>query len=255
MYHSITDESENRHPYYRINTSREMFAAQMRFLHEHRFNVIDLSTLIEKMNSGGEPQPRSVVLTFDDGFQDFYSKAFPVLQQYGFPATVFLATRPIDNRTLLNGRECLSWEQARELSRYDVSFGSHTVSHPVLSTLSDRELVFELTRSKDRIEYELGKGVESFCYPYAFPESDRSFLRRLRSALTGAGYNCCLTTRVGTVRTPKDADEHFCLKRLPVNSLDDEMLFKAKLDGAYDWVHMFQILYKHLSIQRLFVQK
>ncbi len=253
MYHSISDGRENVHPYYQTLTSPGVFADQMRFLHENAYRVIDLMTFVENMNAGSEPHPRSVVLTFDDGFHDFYMNAFPVLQEYGFPAAVFLVTHHIDNGAGLNGRGCLSWEQVRELSRYGVSFGSHTVSHPILNTLAAEDLEFELTRSKDRIESELGQEVESFSYPYAFPEHDRPFLQRLGSALAGIGYKCCLTTSIGTVSAGNDADDLFCLKRLPVNSLDDELLFKAKIDGSYDWMHTCQSLYKNLNIQRLFL--
>jgi peptidoglycan/xylan/chitin deacetylase (PgdA/CDA1 family) len=244
MYHSVSEGCENVHPYYRTITSPSVFADQMNFLRENGYNVIDLTTLIKSSRAGGSPPPKSVVLTFDDGFRDFYTNAFPVLQRCGFPATVFLLTGHIDNDSSFNGRSCLSWNQVRELVRYGISFGSHTVSHPVLNAIGDRDLDFELALSKERIESELGRTVGAFAFPYAFPEHDHPFLRRLKSSLAKTGFKCCLTTRIGTVAP---GDDLFRLKRLPVNSMDDRRLLRAKLEGAYNWLYRLQRYYKRIG--------
>jgi peptidoglycan/xylan/chitin deacetylase (PgdA/CDA1 family) len=244
MYHSVSDERENANPYYRTLTSPSVFADQMNFLHENGYNVIDLMTLVESMSAGRQPAPKSVVLTFDDGYRDFYENAFPILYEHRLPATVFLVTGHIDNGSCLKGKICLSWDQVRELGRHGISFGSHTVNHQVLNALAGKDLDFELTRSKDRIESELGKKVEAFAYPYAFPEQDRAFLQRLKSTLVGTGYKCCLTTRIGTASA---CDDPFRLKRLPVNSMDDSRLLRAKLEGAYDWLSRLQLSYKRIG--------
>ena len=243
MYHSISEGRENDHPYFRTLTSPSIFAEQMRFLAENGYKVMDLMELVRSMSAGVEPPPRSVALTFDDGFADFFTDAFPVLHEHGFPATVFLVTDPIDKSLSLNGHSCLSWEQVRELDRHGISFGSHTVGHPHLNELEGKDLHFELSRSKERIESELGKEVKGFCYPFGFPEYDRPFLKRLRTDLEGTGYSCCLTTRIGTASA---GDDPFSLKRLPVNSLDDSLLLAAKMEGAYDWIYNFQLSYKRI---------
>lgn len=243
MYHGISSGHEDYHPYFQTLTSPSVFADQMRFLAENDYNVIDLMTLVEIMCADTEVPPKSVALTFDDGLRDFYTNALPVLQEHGFPATVFLVTGHIDNSTSINGSGCLSWDQVRELDRYRISFGSHTVSHPYLNLLAKKDLDFELTRSKDRIESELGKKIEAFSYPFGFPEYDRPFLQILRSGLAETGYKCCLTTRVGTALA---GDDPFSLKRLPVNSMDDNLLLEAKMEGAYDWIYNFQLTYKRI---------
>ncbi len=75
-----------------------------------------------------------MVITFDDGFADFYTNAFPLLNRYGFSATVYLPTAYIGKSAReFKGVECLTWDQVRALDRAGVEFGSHTVSHPQLS--------------------------------------------------------------------------------------------------------------------------
>ena len=247
MYHSISDCNESVHPYYQICTCPTVFDKQMRFLHEKGYQIIDLMALVENMKVGKEIAPQSVVLTFDDGFRDFYTNAFPVLQKYGFSATVFLATGFIDEAAPFKGRECLTWAQVRELRKYGISFGSHTVSHRMLSAITKSEVNFELVRSKERIESELGEKIESFCYPFAFPETDGAHIESLLAILGKTGYRCGVSTRVGTT---SKGDDVFCLKRLPVNSLDEASFFRAKLEGGYDWLHTFQVIYKRLQPHR-----
>ncbi|MGC8494219.1 MAG: polysaccharide deacetylase family protein [Syntrophobacteraceae bacterium] len=241
MYHSISDVHENGQSYFRTVTSLSVFSEQMQFLDESGYNVVDLMTLVQAVKAGRDLPPRSVALTFDDGFRDFYTDAFPVLQRHDFPATVFLVTGRIDRDAPLNGKSCLTWGQVRELDRAGITFGSHTVNHPTLSVLSEKDLEFELIHSKERIESELGKSIDSFCYPFGFPEHDRPFLGKLFAILASNDYKCCLTTRIGTAAA---GDDPFRLRRLPVNSMDDSPLLEAKMAGAYDWLQTCQTVYK-----------
>ena len=198
---------------------------------------------------------RLVCLTFDDGFRNFYTEAFPVLQEHSFTATMFLPTAFIgDTRrrfrpSTLNpqpstSRDCLTWSEVAELHRAGIEFGSHTVSHPKLVELPWPEVESEISNSKSEIEARLGAPISSFCYPYAFPQADRQFAHRFTGLLAETGYRCCTTTELGRVHACSDP---FRLKRLPANSLDDAALFAAKLDGAYDWLGTIQALSKKLK--------
>src|SRR5579884_838284 len=91
MYHSISDDSENNvAPYYRTATSPKIFAEQMALLRAEGFQAVGLQRGRELLRQNGNVKP--VVITFDDGYRDFYTHAFPVLQQFGFAATMFLPT-------------------------------------------------------------------------------------------------------------------------------------------------------------------
>jgi peptidoglycan/xylan/chitin deacetylase (PgdA/CDA1 family) len=242
MYHSIADEDEaGVHPYYRTATAPPVFAAQMESLHQAGFSVIGLAEAIRRC-SEPETAKRSVVITFDDGFRNFYTNAFPVLNRYGFTATMFLPTAHIGESQLsFKGKECLSWAEVRELQKHGISFGSHTVTHPQLHDCDATSVKQELAGSKQTIEQKIGCAVQSFSYPYAFPETDASFKQRLREELREAGYENGVCTTVGR---PGPASDPFFLERLPVNSVDDPQLFMAKLAGSYDWLAKPQYLVK-----------
>jgi|GEM_PF-90729 len=205
--------------------------------------------------------PRCVVLTFDDGYRDFYTNAFPVLRGYGFTATVFLPTAYIDGkRPGLKGKEHLTWDEVRELSAQNISFGSHTVNHPQLYGLQWAKIEYELSASKQAIESQLSQSasqpvsqsaepttrflVDSFCYPYKFPEQERTFVSSLGGFLEQTGYCHGTSTRVGSIT---GNDDVFSLRRLPINSADDIDLFSAKLAGHYDWVSFPQHVLKRIK--------
>ena len=161
MYHSIADDvDDNVHPYYRTVTAPATFEKHMRFLRESNYEVLTLSEAVrflraervrapERLKSPMSPDPmrRSVVITFDDGLRDFYTAAFPILEGFGFRATVFLTSGYID-KIFITGRECLRTREVGELAEKGVEFGSHTVTHPQLSGLSTSEIVRELRASK-----------------------------------------------------------------------------------------------------------
>jgi peptidoglycan/xylan/chitin deacetylase (PgdA/CDA1 family) len=242
MYHSIADEDEaGVHPYHRTATAPPVFAAQMESLHQAGLSVIGLTEAIRRF-SELEAAKSSVVITFDDGFHNFYTNAFPILNRYGFTATMFLPTAHIgESRLSFKGKECLCWGEVRELQKERISFGSHTVTHPQLHNCHAHSIKEEIADSKKTIEQKLGCIVQSFSYPYAFPEADATFKRKLREELHHAGYENGVCTTIGR---PGPTSDLFFLKRLPVNSDDDSRLFQAKVAGSYDWLARPQYLVK-----------
>lgn len=241
MYHSISDDEENTHYYYRLKTSTKIFEEHMKFLNDNKYSVIGLQDIL-KYYSSVQDMTKYVVITFDDGYDDFYTEAFPILQEHDFSATVFLPTDFIGNKKLrLKGKEHLDWSQVSELSDIGISFGSHTVTHPELSSLRNEDIEYELMQSKKTIEDKLGKSIDTFSYPYKFPGTNKAFITLLRKMLRKNGYNLGVSTRIGT--TSKKDDQYF-MKRIPISSDDDISLFKAKIEGGYDWLYKVQHLSK-----------
>lgn len=238
MYHSVSYDSEAAvHPYYHTTTSPSAFMQQMQCLHDYGYQAINIADAVRLFHVRGSLASR-VVLTFDDGYADFYRYAFPILKRYGFAATVFLPTAYIGTSRLhFKNKECLTWSEVRELRRAGVSFGSHTVTHPRLTTLDAHGVRDEIVNSKQTIEDNLGESIDTFAYPFAFPETNGCFVRMLRDTLIQAGYRQGVSTRIGTAH--RHEDQYF-LRRLPVNSHDDISLFSAKLQGAYNWLHTIQ---------------
>ena len=245
MYHSISNDNENTvHPYYRINTSPEVFTEHMRYLHDNNYSIVSLHDIKELLGQSSVTAKKYVIITFDDGYRDFYAEAFPILQKYGFTATVFLPTAFINNpKITLKGKQHLNWDEVKELSQKKITFGSHTVTHPQLKFLKKEDIEFELRQSKETIEDTLGIPVESFSYPFAFLE-DKNYKEYLKKILQKLGYKYGVSTRIGQT---SEQDEIYFMKRIPVNSCDDILFFQAKIRGGYDWLNAPQNFFKILK--------
>jgi peptidoglycan/xylan/chitin deacetylase (PgdA/CDA1 family) len=245
MYHSISNDPQpGVSPYYKTTTSPAVFEQQLRRLTAAGYHSVRLEDAVSLLQSGSALREKTVVITFDDGFHDFYNLAFPILKRLGHTASMFLPTAFIGHdRRSFKGRECLVWSEVRELRAEGIEFGSHTVSHPKLYELGWKEIEDELALSRECLERELDQPVTSFSYPFAFPQQDQDFTARFTQLLRKLGYRNCLTTIIGRAHPGDDA---FCLKRLPVNVCDDQALLDAKLSGAYDWLAYPQGCYKAL---------
>jgi peptidoglycan/xylan/chitin deacetylase (PgdA/CDA1 family) len=243
MYHSICDKIERVHPYFQTITAPRVFKKQLQYLKEHNYNVLSLAKAARWLKAKCEIPYKSVVITFDDGLSDFLTSAAPLLENYRYTATVFLPTAYLDGNSF-KGHPCLKWSEVNRLIQRGFSFGSHTVTHPLLRTLNKDEIEYEIRFSKETIENQIGQSVDLFSYPYAFPDHQNEFSQYLCSILEKYGYKIGVTTRIG--RASRN-DLPFMLKRLPVNSQDDLKLFEMKLNGAYDWLYLLQYSCKILK--------
>jgi peptidoglycan/xylan/chitin deacetylase (PgdA/CDA1 family) len=278
MYHSITDAPESGvGDYYKVNTSPAVFRQHMQYLKDHGYRTISLDQLVAWLRQPTtDHRPLTtdyrspVVLTFDDGLQNFFTEAFPTMQEHGFTATVFLSTgfigdtpqpfRPAGHvrspSSVLRPpfSDCLAWTEVRELHKAGIEFGSHTVSHPKLVDLSWKLIESELRDSRSQLEYRLESPVAHFCYPYAFPQANKGFCHRFSEILHETGYESCCTTQLGRVRlaavklsTLNSQPSTLFLKRLPANEMDTPDLLEAKLCGSYDWLNTPQTMTKHIK--------
>jgi len=192
-YHAVS--STWRSP---LAIDQQRFGEQLAALHAAGYVGLTLSEA-ERRRRRGDLPPRSLVVTFDDGYAST-ALARPALERFGFPATVFVVTDFVDAGAPLHWygvpddpadeheRRPLGWPQLRELRDAGWEIGSHTVSHPLLPALDDAGLERELGRSRERIAAELG-AAESIAYPYG--QADE----RVAAAARRAGYlvGCTLT--------------------------------------------------------------
>ena len=135
-YHSISDAP------IRSSVSPGAFTAQIEYLVQHGYHLLSLSDAVGRLSSGAVFPDRSAVITLDDGFQDNYENALPILTRFKAPATVFLTVGyigtgrlPTLTRTDFMPRP-LDWREVKEMQAQGVEFGSHTLSHPMLSQVS-----------------------------------------------------------------------------------------------------------------------
>lgn len=189
LYHRLISREAERggaikddEPIYAIHD--DTFEAQMRFLREAGYTTLSLDDLVA-VRRGERPLPqRSLVITFDDGYESNYTLALPALKRHGHRATIYTVLEP-DEYTLkqVEGVDrFLTADQMRELDRSGVAIESHTVTHCVLSDLDEKEARFELTESKRRLSDILGRPVRHL----AIPRSGQS--RRVLALAREAGY-------------------------------------------------------------------
>src|SRR5713101_1852063 len=140
MYHSISEHAAPRFKPFAVSPT--LFVEHMAYLHQHAYTPITVTQLINTRSKGSSALPEQpVVLTFDDGFADFYTEALPVLQRYGFVATLYVTTAFVNatSRWLQQEGEAerlmLTWEQLAEVNAHGIECGAHSHSHAQLDML------------------------------------------------------------------------------------------------------------------------
>jgi peptidoglycan/xylan/chitin deacetylase (PgdA/CDA1 family) len=184
-----------------------MFARQMKYLFKHGYQTVSVSDLINYAEQQTPAKDKKICITFDDGYESFYTYGFPILRKYNFTAIVFLVADYI-NRTCLNDSDSepmLKTEQIKEMAEAGIDFGSHSFSHRSLTKLDAEELEKEVKESKTVLEKLLGKQIESFSYPYgSFDETVKKMVQQ--------NYRIAFSTKKG-VSDIRD----FALPRIDIN--------------------------------------
>lgn len=180
-YHQVNNEAHNA-----LTLSAEEFEAQMAYLNRSGYTAISPDQLVDYLQFGKPLPAKPILITFDDGYEDNYRVAYPILQKYHFTATIFLITDFVGH----NGRY-LTWKQVKEMRDNGFSFESHTLSHLLLSKASDEEIRSQLVKSKEALEWRLGKKVEYLAYPGGFYD------QRVIELAKQAGYRAAFTIDLG----------------------------------------------------------
>jgi peptidoglycan/xylan/chitin deacetylase (PgdA/CDA1 family) len=216
------------HYHYVFDDEREQFGRQLAFL-AREFTPVSLSEAVERLRSG-QARGDEVAVTFDDGFRNQLDNAAPLLGEHGFSGCFFLVTSlvgaPADEaRRFARERlhlplpvEPLGWAGAERLLELGHEIGSHTRSHPELTTLDDGSLADELGASRDELTRRLG-GARHFSVPYG---DRRRFSERVGEAARAAGYESCATAIRGLNASALDVyalHRHHLSARWPVRDL------------------------------------
>jgi peptidoglycan/xylan/chitin deacetylase (PgdA/CDA1 family) len=218
MYHEIADVTATPSG---LAVAPEAFADQLAYLRDAGFTAVTAGDLAKILAGGAGALPaRPVVLTFDDGYADFHSRALPLLKQYGHTATVFQTTGWVD--TVFGRRRMLNWRQLAEIAEAGIEIGAHSHEHPEFDRLSDDKLRDELDGPRRMIEDKLGFAVPGLAYPFGLWNA------RVRRAAREAGY--AYAYAVGDVRAASGSDV-FTLPRLTVERTTTMERFGAMVNG------------------------
>jgi peptidoglycan/xylan/chitin deacetylase (PgdA/CDA1 family) len=223
FYHRISDDTDV------LAVKPRAFAAQMAFLAEHGFRGIDVAQLGRHLAEGGD-DPSLVGISFDDGYLDVAERAAPVLDRYGFTASVFVATAVTSGEATFSWYErqppLIPWEQVVELDRNSpLRFEAHTRTHPNLLRVDDARAREEIAGGKHELEERLGRTVDAFCYPAGL------FGARERGIVAEAGFRTAVSCEPGT-NTPRT--DPLALHRIQVDATDRLIDIRAKEGGGHD---------------------
>lgn len=160
MYHYIRVNPNPRDAAGKVlSVTPDNFATQMQWAHDHGFRSISLGDLYTAIAEGRKLDRKTMALTFDDGYDDFYTAAWPILKKNGFEATAYIVGGFV-------GRPgYMTWEQVVELDAAGIDIGAHSLTHPDLTKETAAVVQAQIAGSKSMIEEHLGHPVLDFCYP------------------------------------------------------------------------------------------
>jgi GT2 family glycosyltransferase/peptidoglycan/xylan/chitin deacetylase (PgdA/CDA1 family) len=190
------------------------FRAQMRFLHKSGYQAVTLRELIRAFDAG-RSLDKLVVITFDDGYLDTVTTAAPILDEMGFPATVFVVSKLVGATAAWDEdyggamAPLATWNQLRSLQERGWEIGFHTTNHVDLTQVSEEEAVRELVEGRLEFEREIGESVTSFAYPFG------EFTPKLVTIAAESGVNVAviLGSRAATHSAPRHALERATVLR------------------------------------------
>lgn len=207
---------------HQMEVTIDAFAAQLTWLSQER-EVVDLETALQRWDEPGSD--RLVVLTFDDGYRDVYTTAFPMLAERSMPFVLYISTNLVGSPDEVEADETpLDWPHITDMKESGLlTIGAHTHSHPDLRTISAEAVAAELERSDAIIADRLHESPRHFAYPYGFWSETADGVVRERYA----------TAVLGGSPSPSASPDPHLLHRYPVQLSDGFTWFKQRLDGGF----------------------
>ncbi len=227
MYHNINDEYDLRNT--NVEMSASDFKNQMTALKENGYTTILFDEYINYVNGKGKLPEKPILVTFDDGYLNNFTVAYPILKEMGMKATIFVVTGRMGVDGVVTYPH-FTWEQAKEM--YDsgvIDIQSHTHFHSELVNLSKNDLVLELRKSKFLIEKNLGKKVNVLAYPYGFSNVT------VRNEARIAGYEACVEINDKVPKVNSELSSPFKLCRITAyGGVSGERLIKTIEEAVYE---------------------
>jgi len=218
MYHYV-DYTESGSSLF---VSPESFARQIDFISRRGYRVLTLDEYTGYIKEGRDKGRKNLVLlTFDDGREDNYTNAYPMLKEKGMSAVFFVPAGLIGEKDVLNR------EQITEMSLSGMEFGSHSLTHSYLPALSYEELEREIIESKKILDELLGEEIRPIAYPIGGYNEDTLELVR------AAGYSIAFTTNRGFSKNRRN-DDYFAVRRVKIKDSDSSFNLWLKLSGIYN---------------------
>lgn len=225
MYHNIDVPPKSvRIP--NLYVTPRMFRFQMGYLKTAGFKVMSVQDLFAAVEAGEAERRNMAAITFDDGFSDFYRNAYPTLKTFGYPSTVYVVSGLVngwcewDAQKEAVRKPLMDWKEIIEVGRNGVEIGSHTKSHPQLTTLTPDVVREEVAGSKRELEERLDRTINHFCYPYG------DYNDPVKEAVKNAGYRFAVVTSRGHVVRGGDP---LALRRVPVKLITNPLSFLYKI--------------------------
>ena len=231
-YHSIAESNLN------LSTLPYMFSVQMDYLHTQGYLVVSLKEYMIAIQPRAALLNKIVVLTFDDGLEDFYKFAWPILDRYNFSATVFVPTDYIGKTSKwyadygLSPQPMMNWHQLREVTTAGMDIQSHGCSHLPLTVMPARTLQKEMVESKEILEQGLGLPVDYFCCPQGLANYE------VKAAIKNAEYR---GATIGGHGLHQVGDDPYSINRQFPDTIDISdkktalLNIKACLQGTFVW--------------------
>lgn len=236
-FHDLGTRASNDRACTRYPT--DLFQSFLRLAHSRGWRTVALSSAVEKLQRGEALPAYTFSLTFDDGYESFYSIAMPLLLELGFTATLFVnagegPSGDSNSLQTLHGLDMLTWAQLRDICANGFEVGSHGRLHEDMRELSDTQLLGQLHGSKAALETHLNTPVTSFAYPYGRQD------HRVREA-TQTYYQLAFTDELAVI---EGTSNPFELARIDMAYFDRKPLLPLLLSRA---------LPVYLSVRRLFI--
>lgn len=196
VYHSVRAYVKGESTYQdAYDVTPELLEEHLIYIRDHGYTTISFVDVFESIDHATPLPPKSVILSFDDGWKNEYTHAFPLLKKYHMKGTFFIFTNPIGRKV-----QWMTWNEIKEMDAAGMEIGGHTRTHPILTKIeTDKELDKEIAGSKKTIENHLGHPIYAFAYPFGL-ENDQ-----VVAAVKRAGYVVGRTLLSGVWNDPAQA--------------------------------------------------